>query len=156
LGALRARVGGAMKSTLVLAAMAVAMIMAGCATTGSPRDDLTVPPAGERGDLDSVALIDQAFAAGNIDYTTSLLYKVYAMFDPTSLPAEFASDVPAKCGTPLIQEVQRNWHRFTPEEQAEIGVYIQPIRNPDEPVDTDLDDVTKDHLDSERERERID
>jgi hypothetical protein len=145
-----------MKTILVLATMAAATILAGCAATAPPRGELTFAFAGDGGELDSIALIDQAFAAGNIDYTTSLLYKVYAMFDPTSLPVEFESDVPARCGTPLIQEVQRNWHRFTPEEQAEIGVYIQPIRNPDEPIDTDLDDVTKDHLDSERERERID
>jgi hypothetical protein len=145
-----------MKRILVLATVAAATILGGCATTGPPVGGPTARPAGDRGELDSVALIDQAFAAGDIDYTTSLLYKVYAMFDPMNLPAEFASDVPAKCGTPLIQEVQRNWHRFTPEERAEIGIYIQPIGNPDEPIDTDLDDVTKDHLDSERERERID
>jgi hypothetical protein len=145
-----------MKRRSVLAALAAAAILAGCAPSEPLHDDAAVSYPTDDRPLDSIALIDQAFAAGNIDYTTSLLYKVYAMFDSASLPAEFASDVPAKCGTPLIQEVQRSWHRFTPEEQAEIGVYIQPIANPDEPIDTDLDDVTKDHLDSERERDRID
>lgn len=145
-----------MKRTLLLAALAAAAMLGGCASQGPPSDGAAAPYPTDERPLDSIALIDQAFTAGDIDYTTSLLYKVYVMFDPMSLPTEFESDVPAKCGTPLVLEVQRNWHRFTPEERAEIGVYIQPIADPDEATDTDLDDVTRDHLDQERERDRID
>jgi hypothetical protein len=150
------QVGGAMKLYAALVAVALAAILAGCASQEPAPDGAALPHPTDEVPLDSIALIDQAFAAGDIDYTTGLLYKVYAMFDPLSLPPEFTSDVPAKCGTPLILEVQRNWHRFTPEEQAEIGMYIQPIRDPGDPVDTDLDDVTGDHLDQDRERDRID
>jgi hypothetical protein len=144
-----------MKKSLVLAAL-ISAALAGCAQQGPFVDGSATPYATGERPLDSIALIEQAFTTGRIDYTTSLLYKVYAAYEPMSLPSEFESDVPAKCGTPLVLEVQRNWHRFTPEEQAAIGVYIQPIADPNDPVDTDLDDVTRDHLDQERERERID
>jgi hypothetical protein len=149
-----------MKPTAVLAALSAAMLLGGCAAQAPWTDDAAVPgaiayTAGER-PLDSIALIDEAVAAGDIDYTTGLLYKVYAMFDPLSLPPEFASDVPAKCGTPLVLEVQRNWHRFTPQERAEIEIYIRPITDPGEAAGTDLDDVTRDLIDQERENERID
>ncbi len=149
-----------MKPTAVFAALVLAAVLGGCAAQGPGSDgaatgDATSYPTDEV-PLDSIALIDEAFAAGNIDYTTSLLYKVYVMFDPMSLPPEFESDLPAKCGTPLILEVQRSWHRFTPQERAEIGIYIQPIADPGDATDTDLDDVTRDLLDQERERQRID
>jgi len=145
-----------MNRTIVLAALVAAAVLAGCAPLEPAPDGLEAPYPTDERPLDSIALINQAFAAGDIDYTTSLLYKVYAAYEPMSLPPEFESDLPAKCGTPLVLEVQRNWNRFTPEEQAQIGVYIQPITDPDDPVDTDLDDVTRDHLDQERERDRID
>jgi hypothetical protein len=145
-----------MKRTILLVALAWAAVLVGCAPQEPVPDGSHLTYPTDERPLDSIALIDQAFAEGRIDYTTSLLYKVYAAYDPMSLPPEFESDVPAKCGTPLVLEVQRNWHRFTPGEQAEIGIYIQPISDPDDPVDTDLDDVTRDHLDQERERDRID
>lgn len=149
-----------MKQTAVLAALSAAMILVGCAAQ-EPESDGAGTAGGmsyTTGEtpLDSIALVDEAVAAGDIDYTTGLLYKVYAMFDPVSLPPEFESDVPAKCGTPLVLEVQRNWHRFTPQERAEIEVHIRPIMDPGDAAGTDLDDVTRDLLDLERENERID
>jgi hypothetical protein len=145
-----------MNRNIVFVALACAAALAGCASQEPVPDGAEVSYPTDERPLDSIALIDQAYAAGDIDYTTSLLYKVYAMFDPMSLPPEYESDVPAKCGTPLVLEVQRNWSRFTPEEQAEIGMHIQPIGDPNDSIDTDLDDVTRDHLDQERERDRID
>ncbi len=106
---------------------------------------VVIDPTGER-PLDSIALIDQAVAAGRIDYSTGLLYKVYAMFEPESLPQEYRSDVPAKCGTPVILEVQRNWSRLLPEQRAEIEMYVHPISEPDD-SDTQLDDITRERLD---------
>jgi len=140
-----------MNRKLVLAALAAAAVLGGCATQGPPPDDAAATSPTDERPLDSIALIDQAFAAGDIDYTTSLLYKVYAMFDPMSLPPEFESDAPAKCGTPLILEVQRNWHRFTPQQRSEIEIYVQPLMDPDA-TDTDLNDVTRDELDHDPDR----
>jgi hypothetical protein len=142
------------RRVLVLLLLATT-VLAGCAArrpveeTPSATYDAT-SSAGER-PLDSLALIDQAVGAGRIDYSTGLLYKVYVMFEPESLPLEYKSEVPAKCGTPLIEEVQRNWDRLTPEQRAEIQVYIQPIKDPRVP-NTQLDDVTRDRLDHEQEK----
>ena len=132
----------------------------GCSAHKQPQDETTTPvaveeptataPLGDR-PLDSVTLIERDVSAGLIDYSTGILYKVYAMFDPMNLPAEYESDVPIKCGTPLIMEVQRNWHRILPEHRSEIETYITPIAEPGEP-DTELDDVTPDRLEHERNR----
>lgn len=122
------------------------------------------PPAGERlaaedgasyatdeRPLSSLALIEAAVSSGALDYSTGLLYKVYVMFDPDSLPPEFRSDVPSKCGTPIILEVQQNWNMLAPADQAEVSQYIQPLGLPGD-TETQLDDVSPDRLDHERER----
>jgi hypothetical protein len=135
--------------------LAAAAVLFGCAAR-KPAEEITpaasdvTSTVGER-PLDSLALIDQAVRAGRIDYSTGLLYKVYVMFEPESLPLDYKSQIPAKCGTPLIEEVQRNWDRLTPEQRAEIQVYIQPVKDPRVP-DTQLDDVTRDRLDHEQEK----
>ena len=121
------------------------------ATTAYAADEATrAYPTDER-PLDSIALIERAVSEGLLDYSTGLLYKVYAMFDSASLPPEYESDVPVKCGTPLIIEVQRNWNRILPEPRAEIGIYITPLTAPGE-SGTELDDVTPERLEYERNR----
>ncbi len=101
--------------------------------------------------LDSIGLIDMAVKAGRLDYSTGMLYKVYAVYDPMSLPSEYESDVPLRGAASLVSEVQRNWNRLTPEHRAEIKAYVQPVSDP-ERNDTGLDDVTPDRLDHERNR----
>lgn len=140
-----------MKATrmLVLAAMVAAAL--GCSPDPPPIEEATTAGASSEETLDSMALIEGAMNAGVLDYSTGTLYKVYVMFDPLSLPEEYASDVPVKCGTPLIVEVQRNWNRLLPEHRTEIEMYITPIMDPTE-TETDLDDVTPDRLEHERNR----
>ncbi len=135
-----------------------AVIMTGCAPSTVAENPPGVlmagdGPSGELAEFDTYSLISLAVAEGEIGYSTGLLYKVYAMYEPLSLPPEYRSEVPGKCGTPLIDEVQRNWRRLTPADKAEISQYIKPIgeRGFD---DTQLDDVTPDQL--ERERTAID
>ena len=101
--------------------------------------------------MSSLDLIEAAVRSGALEYSTGLLYKVYAVFEPGSLPPEYESDVPSKCGTPLILEVQRNWNMLSPDDRAEISQYIEPIGRPGD-TDTQLDDVTPDRLDHEREK----
>ena len=129
-------------------------VSTGCAPSTVAESAPDVPttasgPTGEQAEFDTYSLISFAFAEGRIDYSTSLLYKVYAMFDPLSLPSEYRSEVPGKCGTPLISEVQRNWARLNPADQAEISQYIEPIGEIGSDA-TQLDDVTPDRLDRER------
>jgi hypothetical protein len=126
----------------------------GCAA-GPPEDEVaaeigTIDPTAER-PMSSLELIDAAMSSGVLEYSTGLLYKVYAMFEPESLPPEYQSDVPSKCGTPIISEVQRNWSMLSPEDRAEIAQYIEPIGvRGDE--GTQLDDVTPKRLEDEREK----
>ncbi len=101
--------------------------------------------------MSSLELIEVEVRSGALEYSTGLLYKIYAMFDPTSLPPEYESDVPSKCGTPLILEVQRNWNMLSPDDRAEISQYVEPIGMPGD-TGTQLDDVTPDRLKHEREK----
>jgi hypothetical protein len=129
------------------------LLASGCAgprPDAEPVTERSALPADDR-PLDSVALIDNAVRVGRLDYSTGLLYKIYVMFEPASLPQEYESEVPSKCGTPLIQEVQRNWNLLTPEQRTEISQYVQPVGEPDK-TDTQLDDVTPERLDGERDK----
>jgi len=94
----------------------------------------------DRETLSSCELVELAVRQGRLDYGTGLLYKVYSIYEPMSLPEEFQSDTPAKCGTPIIVEVQRNWQRLSPEQRAEIERYVDPLLGDDD-EGTDLDDV---------------
>lgn len=137
---------------VLVVGFALAMGLSGCAPppAAEPVGDREGSRAGER-PLDSIALIDNAVRAGALDYSTGMLYKVYVMFEPSSLPKEYQSDVPSKCGTPLIQEVQRNWSALSPSHRQEISQYIQPPTEMGSTA-TQLDDVTPDRLRNEREK----
>ncbi len=102
-------------------------------------------------ELGTFALIDHAVAQGRIDYSTGMLYKIYAQYDTMSLPDEFQSDVIGMVGAPLATEIERNWHRILPEHRAEISQYIEHLLDIDD-SETQLDDVTPDRLDQERNR----
>jgi hypothetical protein len=138
---------------LSFAVLVAGLMLTGCAAN-EPQPDATAGDARayptDEVPMSSIALIDAAQSAGMLDHSTALLYKVYVMFDPDSLPPEFRSDVPSKCGTPVILEVQRNWHLLAPEDRLEISQYIQPLGEPGS-TDTGLDDVTPDRLDRERD-----
>ncbi len=126
---------------------AVLLFAAGCAP---------MPGGGEfaaDSELGTFALINHAVAQGRIDYSTGMLYKIYAQYDPMSLPDEFRSDVIGMIGAPLATEIERNWHRILPEHRAEISQYIEHLLDIDD-SETQLDDVTPDRL--EQERNRID
>lgn len=132
-----------MKALVLLLA---ALTLAGCAGQSTPHagsGDLRSSPVGEGGELGSCALIELAVSQGRLDYGTGLLYKVLSVHDPASLPEEFQSDAPSKCGTPIAVEVERNWHRLSPGQRAEIELYIEPLRDQDE-TGTDLDDIGPD------------
>ena len=135
-------------------ALAVATLFAAgctCRVPGPIADESQMMFSIDERRMSSLDLVDAAVRSGALEYSTGLLYKVYAMFEPHSLPPEYESDVPSKCGTPLILEVQRNWNLLSPDDRAEISQYIEPIGMPGE-TNTQLDDVTPDRLDHEREK----
>ena len=123
-------------------------LVSGCAA-GRPQEESGY--AVDDTSLDSFALIDKAMNTGRLDYSTGTLYKVYAAYEPLSLPEDYRSDVPLTGVSALVSEVERNWNRLTEEHRGEIAAYIQPVSEPDE-HDTGLDDVTPDRLEHERNR----
>lgn len=137
----------------LLTGLVLAAASAGC---GPPGVEGGVP-SGEgyevrEGPKHSLALIDDAVRSGQIDYSTGLLYKVYAVFDPMSLPPEYKSAVPFGSGSHVVSEVERNWHRLTPDHRAEISQYIPPVGDErDAGTDTDLDDIPRPRDDHDRQ-----
>lgn len=131
-----------------MVAAVAAALAAGCAV-GRPESE----SAGDGSDavLDSFGLIEAAMAAGRIDYSTGILYKVYAVYEPTSLPEEYRSEEPLRRAASLVSEVERNWNRLSEDDRSEIAAYIDPPADPDE-QGTGLDDVTPDRLEHERNR----
>ena len=145
---------GALAAALALAAFlvaAAALTFTGCSCSVPPVDETGLSYSTDERPMSSLEMVDAAMRSGALEYSTGLLYKVYVMFEPESLPPEFASDVPSKCGTPLISEVQRKWNLLSPDDRAEISRYIEPIGMPGD-MDNQLDDVTPDRLDNEREK----
>jgi len=78
----------------------------------------------------SAVLIEEAYQKGRISYETSLLYKVYSLFDPHKLPAEFQSSTPGKCATPILQEVRRNWETLSPQVKGALAAYPALLSRP--------------------------
>jgi len=62
----------------------------------------------EKGTLE---LIEEAYRNGEIDYQTSLIYKVQTIRQPKMIPAKYRAKVEKiqKDATPILLEVQRNW-----------------------------------------------
>lgn len=144
-----------MRAAVSICALAASAFFVGCSTAppaGDTAGEAPRYPTDER-PLDSFALIEQAVSWGRLDYETGLVYKVYALFDPMNLPDEYRSDVPGKCGTPVVAEVRQNWSRFTTEQRAELSRYVEPPPG-FEDGETGFDEVTDDRL--EQERNRID
>ena len=143
----------ALRGAVVAVLVAALLVLAGCScSVPAPESDGTEPAySTDERPMSSLELVEAAVRSGALEYSTGLLYKVYVMFEPDSLPQEFVSDVPSKCGTPVISEVQRNWNMLSPDDKAEISRYIEPIGMPGE-SGTQLDDVTPDRLEDEREK----
>jgi len=78
----------------------------------------------------SVVLIEEAYQKGTISYETSLLYKVYSVFDPQKLPAEYHSSTPVKCATPILREVVRNWGTLSSQVKRDLAAYPALLSRP--------------------------
>ncbi|MEM3078253.1 MAG: PKD domain-containing protein, partial [Nitrososphaerales archaeon] len=79
-------------------------------------------------DFSSKTLFDvlqEAYRTGEIDYETYLLNSLYAIFEPMHESLRWARERAGviffgKCGTPIIDEFVRNWHRLSPKVQAKF------------------------------------
>ena len=70
--------------------------------------------------------IDTGFREGRIDYETALVYKAYAIFDPSKLPAAYQGEAQLiKCATPILSEIRDHWEDFSPAVRLALAEHIQ-------------------------------
>jgi len=71
----------------------------------------------------SFALIEQAYGKGQISLDQRTLYLAYALFDPAKVPEEYRSPFPEKCGTWILDEIQRNWEKLSEQTKRILMTY---------------------------------
>ena len=112
-------------ATRVIIAAAFLLVVVGISLTSmSSLTQASDPPP------PSVILIEEAYQKGRISYETSLLYKVYSVFDPQRLPAEYQSSTPGKCATPILREVKRNWGTLSLQAKEKLAAYRALLSRP--------------------------
>ena len=112
-------------ATWITIATVFLLMAAGFSLTGMPTPTQASDPPPP-----SVVLIEEAYQKGRISYETSLLYKVYSIFDPQKLPAEYRSSTPGKCATPILREVIRNWGTLSSQVKTELAAYPALLSRP--------------------------
>jgi hypothetical protein len=74
----------------------------------------------------SLALIEKAYASGQITRGDKVFYEMQAVLYPQQLPVEFKSEVtvPVRSGTPYVNNVLDNWDLLSPEQQSAAAAYF--------------------------------
>lgn len=78
----------------------------------------------------TLELISAAEAAGDIDLDTAWTYRLQRIFQPGRLPERYRSDVPMRCGTPVLRGFDRVRDRLRPGTLDALQPYL--VR-PDDP-----------------------
>jgi hypothetical protein len=76
-------------------------------------------------------LIEDAYKSGEIDYQTSLIYKVQTIRQPERIPSKYRAKVEKiqKDATPILLEVKKSWPGLSPETQAVLKTLLaRPVR----------------------------
>ncbi len=91
---------------------------------GSPK----ISYGAEKGTID---LIQEAYERGEIDYQTSLIYKVQTIRQPEKIPSKYRAKVEKiqKDATPILLEVKKSWPGLSSETQAVLKTLLaRPVR----------------------------
>ncbi len=83
-----------------------------------------VCPTFSTGGASSDALIDSALTNGTIDYETSLIYRVYALYNDSRLPAIYRGDDSGIRENNVELEISRNWNQLSVATQDLVGPYV--------------------------------
>jgi len=77
-------------------------------------------------DKGTVELIEDAYKNGEIDYETSLIYKVQTIRHPENIPAKYRAKVERiqKSATPILLEVRKSWTGLSPQTQATLKTLL--------------------------------
>jgi len=108
---------------VIAAAFLLIVVGSSLLATPSPTQAGDPPPS-------SAVLIEEAYQKGRISYETSLLYKVYSIFDPQKLPAEYRSSTPGKCATPILREVIKSWGTLSSQVKKKLAAYPALLSRP--------------------------
>ena len=76
--------------------------------------------------LSTIELINKA----KISDETKLLYKIYTIYSFDKLPKKFRSDVPIKCGTPILKEIKEDLKRIKIRNKSKFPEFIIKGRLP--------------------------
>ena len=87
-------------------------------------------------DKGTVELIEDAYKNGEIDYETSLIYKVQTIRHPENIPAKYRAKVERiqKSATPILLEVRKSWPGLSPQTQTVLKTLLA---RPSEPYSYD-------------------
>ncbi len=77
-------------------------------------------------DKGTVELIEDAYKNGEIDYETSLIYKVRNIHQPEKVPAKYKAKIERiyKSATPILLEVRKSWPELSPQTQATLKALL--------------------------------
>ena len=75
-------------------------------------------------DMTTRAVIEAAYERGDIDHNEMILQKAYAIYAPQKLAEEFRGGEIEKCGTPLVDEIER----VLPDLPQEVADEIRELR----------------------------
>lgn len=69
---------------------------------------------------EQLRLLADAYEAGELDREQYYMYQLQTIFEPEKLPPQFTLDVtePAKCATPILLDIRRQWDTFSEEFQS--------------------------------------
>ncbi len=90
----------------------------------------------DRAQATTNAVIEEAYRLGEIDRAEMILMKAYSIWAPDKLPEHLKGGVIEKCGTPIIEEIDRALPTLPPDIAEEIrGFRDRPVC--DEYIDTE-------------------
>jgi hypothetical protein len=79
----------------------------------------------------TIELIQEAYEKGEIDYQTSLIYKVQTIRQPEKIPSKYRATVEKieKDATPILLEVKKSWPGLSSQTQAVLKTLLsRPVR----------------------------
>ena len=76
----------------------------------------------------TIDLIEEDAVKGNIDYSTSLTYRAYAIFNDKRLPRKYRTKKPVSAATVLFREIRQNYNILSPKaREALIPFLVNPL-----------------------------
>jgi hypothetical protein len=95
-------------------------------TVGSQTLHINVAPAAADNTLTSEALIETARRAGQVTDEQALVYRVYAAFGSTQLPAQYSGRIDVILDSSIRTDVNQQWPTLSTAAQTALTPYLMP------------------------------